>query len=105
MAERIRFKRLGAMVRLKRRKALLTMEDLGRKARGFSKGYLSGIERGKVNPPGFKMAQRVAAALEFPVEEFAVLCEIVKLPEFVLKRPRIVEEIEALYKACGEEPK
>src|SRR5512136_438094 len=96
-------KRIGAMIRLKRRRALLRMVDIEKKAKGFSKGYLSGIEQGKVNPPGCATARVLAAALEFPPEEFSALCEIARLPDIALKRNRIKEEIESLFRACGEE--
>jgi transcriptional regulator with XRE-family HTH domain len=80
----------------------LTMVAIGKKAKGMSKGYLSGIERGNVSPPGQKMAQLLAKALGIPPVEFSILCELVKLPDAAIKRPQIAAEIEALYAECGE---
>jgi transcriptional regulator with XRE-family HTH domain len=98
-----KYARLGALILKTRRGLPMTMEALGRKARGLSKGYLSGVEQGKVAPPSFGMATRLATALQLPQPElFAVLCQLLKLPAAALKRARIVEEIDALFVACGE---
>jgi transcriptional regulator with XRE-family HTH domain len=97
--------RVGTLILLTRRARQMTGKALGSKAKGLSKGYLSGIERGNVPPPAFKMAQSVAKALRLPEDFFPILCQLVKLPEPALKRPRIAEEIEALFAACGEPPK
>jgi transcriptional regulator with XRE-family HTH domain len=94
--------RLGTLVKKGRLNLRLTMVALGRKAKGLSKGYLSGIEQGKVAPPAFHMAWALASGLQILPEEFAILCQILKLPAAALKRARIVEEIDALFVACGE---
>ena len=94
--------RLGTLVRGVRCGLSMTQTALGKKAKGLSKGYLSGIEQGKVAPPAFGMAKRLAGALGLPEDFFPILCQLAKLPEPILKRPRIAEEIEALFVACGE---
>lgn len=94
--------RLGTLVHGLRCRLPMTMVALGRKAKGLSKGYLSGIEQGKVAPPAFHMAWALASGLQILPEEFAILCQILKLPAAALKRARIVEEIDALFVACGE---
>jgi transcriptional regulator with XRE-family HTH domain len=98
-----KYVRLGALILKTRRGLPMTMEALGKKAKGLSKGYLSGVEQGKVPPPAFEMAQRLATALQLLQPKlFAILCQLLKLPEAALQQPRIAEEIESLYIACGE---
>jgi len=99
---RTNYARLGALILKARRGLPMTQTALGKKAKGLSKGYLSGVEQGKVAPPSFGMAKRLGMALGLPEDFFPILCQLVKLPEPILKRPRIAEEIEALFVACGE---
>jgi transcriptional regulator with XRE-family HTH domain len=94
--------RLGTLVLRVRCGLSMTQTALGKKAKGLSKGYLSGIEQGKVAPPAFHMAWRLAEGLHLLPSEFAVLCQVLKLPAAALERELIVEEIEALFVACGE---
>ena len=53
----------GEFLKMRRQMCELTLEALGQKC-GMSKGYLSGIEAGKVNPPSPKVLKRLAEALK-----------------------------------------
>lgn len=56
---------LGQIIRQKREKLRLTLDDVSSKA-GFSKPYLSTIETGKVkNPPGDELLKRLEGILRF----------------------------------------
>ena len=52
----------GEFLRMRRQMCELTLEDLAQKI-GSHKGYISGIENGKVNPPSPKVIKRLAVAL------------------------------------------
>ncbi len=57
----------------------LTLEALARKA-GTEKGYLSGIERRKVNPPSPRITRKLARTLGLDVQEFLVHAFVEKAP-------------------------
>lgn len=50
----------GTKLRVLRKAKGLTLEQLARKIKSH-KGYVSGIENGKVNPPSPKVVKRIAA--------------------------------------------
>lgn len=57
------FKSFGRTLREKRMGLGLTLEQVARRIRSH-KGYVSGIENGKVNPPSPKFVKRFAKALD-----------------------------------------
>jgi transcriptional regulator with XRE-family HTH domain len=87
----------GEILNASRKKANITLEKLAKKVRS-SKGYLSGIENGKVNPPTPKFTKTIAIALGLPVKEFMLLAELAKLPDFVKQHKPIADAIDALHK-------
>jgi transcriptional regulator with XRE-family HTH domain len=90
----------GEIVHRARMARGLTLEALGAKAR-ISKGYLSGIENGKVNPPSSAAVLRMAQYLALP-EELSLLAFVVKAPKAVRGFPAFVEFAEKVTAACRE---
>ena len=74
----------GPVIRRRRRQLELTMEAVGRKVvhcgKPLSKGYLSGIENGKVAPPTDAIVLKLARALGIPSERLLLLAHLDKLP-------------------------
>lgn len=62
-----------------RKGAKMTLEVLGRKA-GTGKGYLSGVENSKVNPPSAKVVKKIAAALGGDAAYMLTLAWVDKAP-------------------------
>jgi transcriptional regulator with XRE-family HTH domain len=95
----VQFVRLGEMVRERRKIMKVTLERLGNRVgeKGMSKGYLSGVENGKVAPPSSRVARRLAVVLGFPPDKFASLCELLKLTAATRGIPEIEKAIEDLY--------
>jgi transcriptional regulator with XRE-family HTH domain len=76
--------RFGELVGRLRKERGLTLADVARKI-GSQKGYISGIESGKVNPPSVKLIRKYAKA--FGQDERA----LVRLA-WVDKAPSIIRE-------------
>jgi len=73
----------GRALKKERHRKLMTMEALAKKAK-TSKGYLSGIENGKVNPPFPMMVVRICVALGISSEPLLLLSEMAKAAKAVL---------------------
>jgi len=75
---------LGPVIRRRRRQLELTLDAVGRKVvhggKPLSKGYLSGIENGKVAPPTDAIVLKLARALGIPRERLLLLAHLDKLP-------------------------
>jgi transcriptional regulator with XRE-family HTH domain len=52
----------GEIIKKRRKEKGLTLERVAKKA-GTNKGYISGMECGKVNPPSIKVTARIAHVL------------------------------------------
>lgn len=63
-----------------RKKRDLTLDAVARRA-GTHKGYISGIERGKVNPPSPKFLKKFARILQYDYQELLVLAHLEKAPK------------------------
>lgn len=61
-------KQIGLRVRKFREEKKMTLEELGEKLGGFSKGYISKLERG-LKPINLENLQKIANALEIDVTE------------------------------------
>jgi len=72
----------GELVRTRRKERGLTMEMLAAKI-GSHKGYVSGIESGKVNPPSVKVIKKYAKALGEDVRHLVRLAWVDKAPELI----------------------
>lgn len=71
----------------------LTLAALAEKV-GTEKGYLSGVENEKVNPPSARMIRALAKALKHDVKELLILAYVEKAPK------EIQPELEAAFAAA-----
>ncbi len=90
------FERFGKLFKELRKKRGLTMETLAKLAK-TSKGYLSGIEHGKVGTPAPDMAIAMVKALGANPTAFIALCDLEKLLPIVKGIPSIQSCINAQY--------
>jgi transcriptional regulator with XRE-family HTH domain len=72
----------GDLVLALRKERGLTMAVLARKI-GSHKGYISWIEKGKVNPPSVKVIKKYAKALGQDVKHLVRLAWVDKAPEII----------------------
>ncbi|HLY74112.1 MAG TPA: helix-turn-helix transcriptional regulator [Planctomycetota bacterium] len=72
----------GDLVRSLRMERQWTMETLGQKL-GTHKGYISGIESGKVNPPSVKVIKKYAKVLGQDVKHLVRIAWVDKAPELI----------------------
>lgn len=86
----------GSITKALRLKAGITLIDLAARI-GSNKGYVSGIENGKVNPPTVKFVRKIHKALaptlahlgiKATAEDFVELAEVDKMPQFIRERMR-----------------
>ncbi len=80
--------RFGEVIRHARKKRGLTLEDLARKVRSH-KGYVSGMENGKVNPGSAKFIAKLARALGFKSEDLILRAYVEKAPREI--RDRLIQ--------------
>lgn len=86
----------GEMVKVARKTRDLTLQDVAR-ACGTVKGYVSGIEGGKVSPPSWRVVRRMCRILGLPETKMQLLA-------WAEKAPAVVRE-EALRRVFGKEAK
>ena len=72
----------GVLVHALRKGRGLTMQVVARKV-GTHKGYISGIENGKVNPPSVRVIQKYARVLEQDAKHLVRLAWVDKAPEII----------------------
>lgn len=70
----------GQELRKLRKMAGLTTEKLARKI-GTHKGYVSGIENAKVNPPSVKLILKIGPVLNADVDRLLMIALVDKSPE------------------------
>jgi transcriptional regulator with XRE-family HTH domain len=75
-------KLFGEIVRHARKAKGLTLDALGAKTQ-MVKGYLCGIENGKVNPPSPARVKRLADHLSLPVDDLLLLSYAAKAPKAI----------------------
>jgi len=99
------FERFGKLFKSLRLKRGLTMEALAKIAK-TSKGYISGIEHGKVGTPAPKMAIAMAKGLGCDpyMGAFIILCDLEKLLPMVRTIPSITSCIAAQYEILEAVP-
>ncbi len=85
--------RYGYEIHEARKKSGITLEKLAKKC-GTHKGYISGIENGKVNPPAARVTRRIAAALGLKEDRLLALKVISVLPRRL--------PMSTLVAVCGE---
>jgi transcriptional regulator with XRE-family HTH domain len=87
--------RFGDLVRALRQKQGMTLEAVAKKV-GTHKGYISGIERGKVSPPSVKMIRKFARAFGQDEKVLVRLAWVDKAP------PLLRREAEDFLRWCQE---
>jgi len=81
------FERFGAIVRRRRLDRGITLEKVA-KAVGSHKGYISGIESGKVRPPRPHYVKAICKLLGLPYEEMELVALAEKAPGSIRDRVR-----------------
>lgn len=71
--------RFGTRVREIRRDRRMTLEEVSRRAK-IRRGYLSGIENGRVNPPSPRVVRGLARALQTDTKELLLMATVQKAP-------------------------
>src|SRR5262245_57199387 len=71
--------RFGDLVKRLRKERSMTLEQVARKV-GSHKGYVSGIENGKVNPPSVKFIRKFARLFSFDEREMVRMAYVDKAP-------------------------
>jgi transcriptional regulator with XRE-family HTH domain len=89
----------GEVIRHARKARELTLDKLASKT-GLTKGYLSGIENGKVNPPTPEPVRRLAKQLELAEKELILFSFVVKAPRQIREIPEFVEFRDKVMSAC-----
>ena len=72
----------GDLVRKLRKEKSLTLEEVARKV-GSHKGYVSGIENGKVNPPSVKFIRKFARLFKYDEREMVRIAYVDKAPSLI----------------------
>lgn len=72
----------GAVVKRLRKEKGLTLENVASKI-GSHKGYVSGIESGKVNPPSVKLIRKFAKLFGQDERRLVLLAWVDKAPEII----------------------
>lgn len=70
----------GEFVRMRRQMLELTLEQVASRI-GSHKGYISGIETGKVNPPSTKLLPKLAEVLETDRTSLTLMAYAEKAPK------------------------
>jgi transcriptional regulator with XRE-family HTH domain len=72
----------GERIRNLRRAKEMTLEKVAKKI-GSHKGYISGIENGKVNPPSMKFVRKLSSLLGADLKTLAMSAYIDKAPKII----------------------
>lgn len=80
----------GTLVKKCRKEKGLTLEAVAKKI-GSHKGYVSGIENDKVNPPSVKVIQKFAKLFGQDVKELTKMAWVDKSPQII--RAELIEQI------------
>jgi transcriptional regulator with XRE-family HTH domain len=94
-------KRFGTFLHARRKRCGLTLEVLAKACRS-SKGYLSGIENGKVAPPRNGIVRMLAKALDLHEGVLRRVAVLEKLPPEVREIGNIESVITAGYRALED---
>ena len=79
----------GDLVRKLRKERQLTLEDVARKI-GSHKGYVSGIENGKVNPPSVKFIRKFSRLFKHDEKEMVRIAYVDKAPKMIREEIRSI---------------
>src|SRR5262245_13708816 len=74
--------RFGDLVKRLRKDRSMTLEQVARKIQSH-KGYVSGIENGKVNPPSVKFIRKFARIFQYDEQQMVRMAYVDKAPKII----------------------
>ena len=74
--------RFGDLVKRLRKDRSMTLEQVARKIQSH-KGYVSGIENGKVNPPSVKFIRKFARIFQYDEKQMVRMAYVDKAPKLI----------------------
>jgi transcriptional regulator with XRE-family HTH domain len=81
--------RFGDLVKRLRKDRSMTLEQVARKIQSH-KGYVSGIENGKVNPPSVKFIRKFARIFQFDEKQMVRLAYVDKAPKLIRDEAQVI---------------
>jgi SOS-response transcriptional repressor LexA len=83
--------RFGDLVKRLRKERSMTLEQVARKIQSH-KGYVSGIENGKVNPPSVKFIRKFARIFQFDEKQMVRMAYVDKAPKLIKDEATVILE-------------
>src|SRR5688572_28701225 len=83
--------RFGDLVKKLRKERSMTLEQVARKIQSH-KGYVSGIENGKVNPPSVKFIRKFARIFQYDEKLMVRMAYVDKAPKLIKDEARVILE-------------
>ena len=83
--------RFGDLVKRLRKERSMTLEQVARKIQSH-KGYVSGIENGKVNPPSVKFIRKFARIFQYDEKQMVRLAYVDKAPKLIKDEAQVILE-------------
>ena len=91
----------GVLVRKLRKERNMTLEAVARKI-GSHKGYVSGIENGKVNPPSVKFIKKFARIFSWDEKQMTIMAYVDKAPKLAREAAEMLLSPEIAGAAASE---
>jgi len=83
--------RFGDLVKRLRKDRSMTLEQVARKIQSH-KGYVSGIENGKVNPPSVKFIRKFARIFQYDEKQMVRMAYVDKAPKLIRDEAKVLLE-------------
>ncbi|HZL70929.1 MAG TPA: XRE family transcriptional regulator [Planctomycetota bacterium] len=83
--------RFGDLVKRLRKDRSMTLEQVARKIQSH-KGYVSGIENGKVNPPSVKFIRKFARIFQYDEKQMVRMAYVDKAPKLIREEANVILE-------------
>jgi SOS-response transcriptional repressor LexA len=83
--------RFGDLVKKLRKERSMTLEQVARKIQSH-KGYVSGIENGKVNPPSVKFIRKFARIFQYDEKQMVRMAYVDKAPKLIKDEAKVILE-------------
>ena len=83
--------RFGDLVKKLRKERSMTLEQVARKIQSH-KGYVSGIENGKVNPPSVKFIRKFARIFQYDERQMVRMAYVDKAPKLIKDEAKVILE-------------
>jgi len=92
--------RFGDLVKKLRKDRSMTLEQVARKIQSH-KGYVSGIENGKVNPPSVKFIRKFARIFQYDEKQMVRMAYVDKAPKLIRDEATVILENAPAAKSSG----